>query len=184
MRPSIRFIKENLKGELIGAEIGVDRGRHAQDILNNLNLKKLYLIDSWQPYIQENKKVVRTYKHYINVVKRFEKKLNVEILRKDSASASKSFPDNHFDFVYIDASHNYKDILIDLGTWYRKVKIGGIFCGHDYNYKWNGVTKAVNEFVKMHELILYSLALKKRAKNNFESDWWLFKKNIKEEIKN
>ena len=51
LRNSTKFVKENLKGDLIVVEIGTFRGINAESILKNLNVKKLYLID---PYYYES----------------------------------------------------------------------------------------------------------------------------------
>jgi disulfide oxidoreductase YuzD len=47
----------------------------------------------------------------------------------------KLFPDNYFDFVYIDANHTWQGITNDIHDWWPKVKLGGYLCGHDYIYK-------------------------------------------------
>ena len=41
MRPAIQFIKNNLKGPLIGAEVGVAEGKHAKEILESLDMEML-----------------------------------------------------------------------------------------------------------------------------------------------
>lgn len=51
------------------------------------------------------------------------------------------------DFVFIDASHEYKDVKDDIINWLPKVKIGGVLAGHDYQV-FGGVTMAVNELFK------------------------------------
>lgn len=64
------------------------------------------------------------------------------------------FPDESFDWIYIDANHTYPKIKEDLKAWYLKIKKGGYICGHDYieNYKTYGVKKAVDEFIKINKL--------------------------------
>ena len=42
------------------------------------------------------------------------------------------FPDNHLDFVYIDANHAYEHVKRDIELWYPKVRRGGYLMGHDY----------------------------------------------------
>jgi predicted O-methyltransferase YrrM len=37
-----------------------------------------------------------------------------------------------FDFVYIDARHDYASALEDIRDWWPKVRRGGILAGHDY----------------------------------------------------
>lgn len=44
----------------------------------------------------------------------------------------KSFPDEYFDFVYIDGDHSYKGAKSDLINYFRKVRSGGVIAGHDY----------------------------------------------------
>jgi len=46
--------------------------------------------------------------------------------------ASKLFPEEFFDFIYLDARHNYEGIKEDLHAWYPKLKQGGLFAGHDF----------------------------------------------------
>ena len=66
-------------------------------------------------------------------------------LRLTSVEASSKFEDNSLQAVFIDASHEYKDVKEDIEHWLPKVKRGGILCGHDYHPSWQGVVKAVHE---------------------------------------
>jgi len=85
----------------------------------------------------------------------------VNLIRKDSILASKDFPDNYFDLVYIDADHSYEFVKKDIENWITKVKNKGIIAGHDYDKHWPDVMRAVNEL------------LPKRIINGRN---WLFKK--------
>jgi hypothetical protein len=54
--PHIRGMINMLTGvygdqELVGAEIGVLQGLNAVSILSNLNMRKLYLVDPYMPYL-------------------------------------------------------------------------------------------------------------------------------------
>jgi hypothetical protein len=81
----------------------------------------------------------------------------VQIVRKYSFDAVKDFPDEFFDFIFIDADHTYDGVSRDLVDWYPKVKVGGAFIGHDYIHRAVkavngqkirfGVIEAVDEFV-------------------------------------
>jgi glycosyltransferase involved in cell wall biosynthesis len=63
-----------------------------------------------------------------------------------SIDAAKQFDDNSIDFLHIDASHDYENVLADISAWYPKVKPGGLITGDDYI--WDGVKQAVDEYFK------------------------------------
>ena len=54
----------------------------------------------------------------------------VKIVKAFSEEAAPCFPENYFDWFYIDANHMqaYKDIQL----WWPKIKSGGFLMGHDY----------------------------------------------------
>jgi Methyltransferase domain/Glycosyl transferase family 2 len=62
-----------------------------------------------------------------------------------STRAAQSFPDNFFDFIFLDAAHDYASVQEDLRAWWPKLKVGGLFAGHDYSPIWPGVWRAVSE---------------------------------------
>jgi predicted O-methyltransferase YrrM len=70
----------------------------------------------------------------------------INLLCKSSEKASKEFPKNFFDFIYIDGDHSYKSVKQDISLWIGKLKKNGIMAGHDYN--WPGVKQAVDEKFK------------------------------------
>jgi len=135
------------KKNLIGVEIGVYDGKNALDMLKRLNIKKLYLIDPYTVYEDEyftpskNKKDL--IKAKIKAKKRLSKYLNVEFIYKKSEDVKNEIP-NNLDFVYIDGSHKYEEVIKDINFYYPKVKIGGVFAGHDIGQR--GVNKAIFEF--------------------------------------
>jgi len=56
----------------------------------------------------------------------------IEICRNYTTSCAKKFDPDTFDYIYIDARHDFKGVLTDLRQWYPLLKQGGIFAGHDY----------------------------------------------------
>ena len=146
------------------AEIGVRKGG------NFGNLIKCYptmaiAVDCWKEvpgkpmYNDVNASQEILDGEYANVVKEFGGLENVRIVRNFSVEASDQFPNQYFDFVYIDAAHTYDEVKRDLNAWYPKVKDGGIISGHDYfpdKRIWRGdpcgVYQAVNEFVEEKNL--------------------------------
>lgn len=157
-RPMTKFLIKNYsKVNFIGAEIGVEYGLNAKTILRFLPIEKLYLID---PYCEE------LGNNIFKETKKFLAKYNnkIEFIRKTSEEASKEIP-NNLDFVYIDGSHDYKDIKKDIELYYVKIKKGGILGGHDFWADHIGVCKAVLEFIDENNLKLYGK----------QTDWWVIK---------
>jgi len=137
-----------LGSNLIGAEVGVNKGEHALQIINFIG-GKLYLIDMWEDYVEQHftndKPVLSKMNSTEDFVKlRLEGK-NIETIKEDSTKAASRFPDGFFDYVYIDASHTYEKAKADLLAWKPKVKKGGVLCGHDYTTERDGVKRAVDE---------------------------------------
>eukprot|EP00602_Paraphysomonas_sp_CaronLab_P001409 CAMPEP_0185026248 /NCGR_PEP_ID=MMETSP1103-20130426/10182_1 /TAXON_ID=36769 /ORGANISM="Paraphysomonas bandaiensis, Strain Caron Lab Isolate" /LENGTH=114 /DNA_ID=CAMNT_0027559757 /DNA_START=408 /DNA_END=749 /DNA_ORIENTATION=- len=56
----------------------------------------------------------------------------LEVCQNYTTVCATRYPDNFFDFIYVDARHDYKGVLVDLHTWWPKLKRGGIIGGHDY----------------------------------------------------
>lgn len=128
----------------IGAEIGVYKGENARVLLDaNPNLK-LICVDPWFGELKQSR--------YLTAMKRLEG-CNIEVKRMISVEAAKEIADASLDFVYIDASHLFDDIMTDLITWVRKVRVGGIVSGHDYfHISKIGVMEAVNAYTHAHNI--------------------------------
>ena len=130
---------------LVCAEIGVEYGDFSQEIIKN-DPKELVLVDVWEKqtgtYERDTSNLNNFEALYQHVVDLFGQDKRVKIIKDFSSEAVKMFPDEHFDFVYIDANHTWKGITNDIHDWWPKVKIGGYLCGHDYIHKnvylWNG----------------------------------------------
>jgi SAM-dependent methyltransferase len=69
----------------------------------------------------------------------------VQTIRGTSLNSCNEFDDSSIDIIYVDASHEYSDVLADITAWYPKLKQNGIICGDDYNH-FPGVSKAVHEY--------------------------------------
>lgn len=151
----------NLHGsELVGLELGVYMGRSFMGFLNNCpNIKTLYGVDSWKPYKdyiqgkynpqvpaeEKNEMTIEIAKHATYVgLKYSEHRDKAIILEKDSNDALNDIPDNHLDFIFLDAYLTYEQIKNDLKVWYPKVKKGGLYMGHDWHC--DAVRKAVFKF--------------------------------------
>jgi hypothetical protein len=118
----------------VGVEVGVAQGEFSKLIVVGNEQVHLYGVDPWEPY-QGYKDYVKQEsfndlyseaQHRLQYFKRFE------FVRKYSMDAVKDFEDNSLDFVYIDANHEYEYVKQDITEWTKKIRSGGIVCGHDY----------------------------------------------------
>jgi len=98
------------------AEIGVDKGETTKYLLEHCDLEKYVLVDS---------------SFNLELEKELEGK-SVEIQKMTSLEASKLYEDETFDFIFIDADHQFKSVSEDIEAWIPKVKKGGVISGHDY----------------------------------------------------
>ena len=158
-----RFLLDNMPKNSIGAEIGVHMGEFSQQILEIISPKELHLIDPWEHQASsiyrnawygggakegQNEMDAR----YAYVCNKFEQKTHIEqvkIHRGYSTDNLDKFPDEYFDWVYIDGNHLYEYVKKDLEMSLCKTKIGGYITGDDYTDGgwWDGgVKKAVDEF--------------------------------------
>ena len=76
----------------------------------------------------------------------------VNAIKTTSANAAMLYADGSLDMVFIDASHDFDNVMTDLKAWYPKVRSGGEFAGHDYFYSVDGVQRAVKEFCSANKI--------------------------------
>lgn len=155
--------KFNLK---VGVEVGVLYGRHAEKILSQTHIEKLYCIDAYSSkhliWPQQTCDAL-----FLKVGKLLAKwQPRSVFLRELSTDAAKTFNDHSIDFIFIDADHSYEGVKNDLEVWYSKVRPGGILSGDDYD-NFPGVTRAVDEFFQQ-----VKLPIKTERQRRF---WWVQK---------
>lgn len=166
-----RFLLNMLPKYSVGAEIGVYLGDFSYQLFNIVHPTELHLIDPWEHMTSKIYKRARyggkvkgrqeeMDELHLTVCKRFNKEIQakqVKIHRGYSSNVLEQFPDEYFDWVYIDGNHLYEYVKKDLELSFRKTKAGGFITGDDYdNGGWweGGVKKAVDEFAKTERLKL------------------------------
>lgn len=138
-------VKENFTIAEIGSFCGI-----SSEVLS-LYCKKIYCIDTWEDWSGDGI-IFEAMARFDSMKSNYS---HIEKLHMTGKEASEKFPDEHFDLVYIDASHWYKDVLDDIKTWIPKVKPGGYLSGHDYIHGID-TSKAVNDyFGKTHSITIY-----------------------------
>ena len=168
-----------------GVEIGVFHGEFSEYLLSNSKLEKLWSVDAWDPHIKgsvfkkwgiNNGKLEKAFEDAVRRLDAFGGRST--IIRKPSLEAISMFADNELDFIYIDASHRFSGVALDLINWWPKLKMGGIFAGHDYweCYRFE-VMEAVNGFLVEHQQVLHLTTdeLNNRNQPKYPPTWWTIK---------
>lgn len=154
-----------------GAEIGVKAGTNAIYLCSVNPDLHLTCVDDWIPrdgipwdFIEiEFGKCVARLKDY-----------PIEVIRKNSVQAAAGIPNWSFDFVHIDAGHDFDSVMQDILLWVNKVRPGGIVSGHDYGDLYPDVKCAVDAYVKSHEIELFLTELGSDYPDKVRS--WFFAK--------
>jgi len=135
----------NRRGFKTGAEIGVWKGEYSKKILERTKAV-LFCVDPWDGTgMSVNFDGDEICAKTTEDLSRFDGR--ARIIRSTSENAAELFSDEYFDFIYIDAKHDYDSVKQDVGLWLPKVrKSGGILSGHDYNNRGKkGVKRAILE---------------------------------------
>ena len=164
-RPMISYIQKNRKDELVGIEIGVWKGKNALSILQNLNIKRLYLIDPYKPFIAKKNNYKDPTESKIEAHDKLKEYKNKIIFIEKTSDEAVHLIKEQVDFVYIDGLHKYKYVSADIKNYYPLVKKGGVLGGHDFCLVWRGL---------MIKVISFAIANFKYLHKK-EKDWWVVK---------
>jgi hypothetical protein len=127
-----------LEGFTTGLELGVQYGYYSNAMLSRWSkCVEYHLVDLWGP--------LENYEDYANVDQNKQDKIyddamerlkpwksKIRVCRNLTTVCSTNYEDEYFDFIYVDARHDFKGVAADLEAYWPKLKTGGIFAGHDY----------------------------------------------------
>ena len=144
----------------VGVELGVFRGGFTAKLLRWARPRELHLVDgwweiygecfpNWGAYSDFGRLSTRAaYEEARDAVKRFDARCTFHI--GDDLEVLHTFPDDFFDWVYIDTTHEYGHTRDELEILRRKVKPSGVIAGDDWHedpaHLHHGVCRAVREF--------------------------------------
>jgi len=160
----------------VGLEIGVCRGRNAENLISTISPSSLTLVDPWRActhsfflepeFVKRNGVAVDksdekakgraaedAYRHVKEIAANSK---NVNVVRGFSYDVVPNLPDKSLDWAYIDGNHTFGAVTVDLDVVLPKMKDKCIVAGHDWTYvSFHGVVNAVRDFVSKHPEFKY-----------------------------
>ena len=181
-------------GFTVGLETGIEKGKNAVVMFENIPNLKLYGLDSYKrhpqaSYIYDAEKRNWDDKYLQAVREQCYERMkgrNCVMIEKFSEYGIQDVKDNSLDFVYLDADHSYDFVIQDIILWGRKLRKGGIMSGHDYYIdkkkldRRAKVAQAVNDYTNVHGIKFYitsenHLADKTRLHGDYYPSWFWVK---------
>ena len=151
-----RLKKNGIEGSF--AEVGVYQGETAQMIHEMDSTRRFHLFDTFEGFskqdltkekIDEVNRSVDFSDTTVESVMRFiNGNSNIVVHKGYFPATTQNFPEDKYSFVHLDADL-YNPTLAGLEYFYPRLSMGGVIIIHDYNHSWEGVTKAVDEFLKI-----------------------------------
>jgi hypothetical protein len=131
-----------------GIELGVAAGSYSRRMVHSGRFARFWGVDSYS----DN----HTTAQYKEALTHVGIEAPYTLLRMTFAEALDLFPDNFFDFIYVDGyAHTGEEGGRTMIDWYAKLRVGGIMAGDDYSpKKWPLVVWGVNHFVQQLDVAL------------------------------
>lgn len=153
----IQFLYNESKKHDVIVEVGSWCGRSISAIASGCKNGKVYAVDTFEGSVDVRDstnylaKQMDVYKIFKENTKQFN---NITVIRKTSVEAAKDFEDGSISLLFLDAGHDFDSVVADIKSWRKKVKSGGILCGHDWmEGTWQSVISAVRqELGEPHEI--------------------------------
>ena len=141
-------IVKELPQEAVIVEIGTFHGRSTVFLAQLMQEKekngKIFTVDN---FVAREASITKKQAHQrvMRNLKEAEVDHFVKALLSNSSDAAKDFEDESIDFLFIDGSHLFTQVVLDITSWYGKVREGGIIAGDDFSDGYPGVVRAVNQ---------------------------------------
>lgn len=145
------FLQAVIPKDGVAAEFGVHKGRLTRVILDVTHPTKLHLVDMWYLLGAEWEWGGGDRSTLNGLVGVMEDNLadltsgRVQLHIGDDLQLIPTFPDEYFDWVYVDTLHSYDHLIAELEALAPKMKPRGIIAGDDYILEWQ-IPDAVRDF--------------------------------------
>ncbi|MCY4137877.1 MAG: class I SAM-dependent methyltransferase [Rhodobacteraceae bacterium] len=132
------------RSDCIGIELGVAAGEYSAEMVRSGKFREFWGVDMYAD--------THNTAQYIEALKNVGLEHNYRLIRMTFDEALQLFPDQYFDFLYLDGyAGNGLEGGQTLRRWASKVKIGGIIAGDDYHEDFPLLQEIVDEFVEQNE---------------------------------
>jgi len=141
-----------------GVEVGTERGVFAEILCQANPSLRLDAVDAWTTYrgYVDHTDQSALDAAWAETVERLRPYPNAQAIKAWSVEAARQHADLSLDFVYIDANHEFTQVVADLAAWGPKVRRGGMLSGHDYRKSKNNapyhVVQAINGYTAAHKI--------------------------------
>lgn len=151
--PDLEWIAKQASTHNKILELGAFLGRTTRAICDNTS-GYVYTIDNWNtPELCVDWDEISV-SFVENLQDHFDtNKLTLLNGNTDYVLTCRTLKDEKFDFIFIDASHEYEQVKRDIINCFNLLDSGGIISGHDFN--WPGVEQAVKELIPDYKLFNY-----------------------------
>jgi len=165
LEPHLQMLQK--REDLVVVEIGVWKGDNAERLCEELDIKKMYLIDPYDKYEEWD------FPNANNDISKAETEARDKLSEYDFITWIRDHSDNavteiedEIDYVYIDGNHSYDFVKSDLDNYYELLADDGVIAGDDIHF--SGVAQAVSEF-----------AVERNLQPHFEKEFpdWYFINN-------
>jgi SAM-dependent methyltransferase len=158
----LKYLPKNGKG----AEVGVLGGDWSELLLSITEPSELALIDTYYSNDYDHKKRFTKKNHEAYIKEKFSAHGDkVKVMKGLSWDMLDKIDADYFDWIYIDAAHDYKSVVKDLKASFRVLKPGGYIIMNDYisydhfTKEEYGVVQATNEFMTDNNFEMLFFAL-------------------------
>ena len=137
------FTSLGLAGKAV--EVGTLYGTYASILLRSWP-GHLYCVDPWVNQNESeykdgaNKADMR--RIWEDVQQNVGRNPRCTLMRMMSLQGADKFEDGELSMAYLDANHSLESVRRDIAAWWPKVKVGGIFCGHDFFTRYDADTNS------------------------------------------
>jgi len=150
-----RLKKDNIPGAF--AELGVYKGETAK-IIHEMDVsRRLHLFDTFEGFSKEDLKFESSKDekyspsnfsdaNLISSKKFIKGNSNVFFYQGYFPETTKGLVEEKFALVHLDADL-YKPTIAALEYFYPRLSPGGVIIIHDFNHTWDGINKAIDEFL-------------------------------------